>query len=72
VALTFRVPRLDNQGAECRSVVLAENLYFSGNTVILDHGRACIRSLPIFPKSASRSTIASPGQSLGKVGATGA
>ena len=53
-------------------VVLAENLYFSGNTVILDHG------LGLYSQFAHMSEItakvgerATPGQVLGKVGATG-
>jgi len=53
-------------------VVLAENLYFSGNTVIVDHG------LGLYSQVAHLSEIGvtvgdrvTPGQTLGKVGATG-
>ena len=53
-------------------VVLAENLYFSGNTVILDHGQG------LYSQFAHLSEIGvkvgehvTTGQSLGKVGATG-
>jgi murein DD-endopeptidase MepM/ murein hydrolase activator NlpD len=53
-------------------VVLAENLYFSGNTVIIDHG------LGLYSQVAHLSEIGvkvgdrvTPGQTLGKVGATG-
>ena len=53
-------------------VVLAENLYFSGNTVILDHGLGLYSQFAHFSEiDAKVGDRVEPGQVVGKVGATG-
>jgi murein DD-endopeptidase MepM/ murein hydrolase activator NlpD len=53
-------------------VVLAENLYFSGNTVILDHGLGLYSQFAHFSEiGATVGERVEPGHVLGKVGATG-
>ena len=53
-------------------VVLAENLYFSGNTVILDHGLGLYSEFAHFSEiGATVGERVEPGRVLGKVGATG-
>jgi murein DD-endopeptidase MepM/ murein hydrolase activator NlpD len=53
-------------------VVLAENLYFSGNTVLLDHGLGVYTFYGHMSSiSVSVGDVVSPGAILGRVGATG-
>jgi murein DD-endopeptidase MepM/ murein hydrolase activator NlpD len=53
-------------------VVLAENLYFSGNTVILDHGLGLYSQFAHFSEIGVKvGDRIEPGHVLGKVGATG-
>lgn len=53
-------------------VVLAENLYFSGNTVILDHGLGLYSQFAHFSEiDVTVGDRVEPGHVLGKVGATG-
>lgn len=54
------------------TVVLAENLYFSGNTVILDHGLGLYSQFAHFSEIGVKvGDRVEPGNTLGKVGATG-
>ncbi|MCX6552959.1 MAG: M23 family metallopeptidase, partial [Acidobacteria bacterium] len=53
-------------------VVVAEDLYFSGNTVVLDHGQGVFSLLCHFSRTDVRvgETVAA-GQPVGAIGATG-
>ena len=54
------------------TVVLAEDLYFSGNTVIVDHGLRMFSTFAHLSEIGVRAgDVVSPGRALGKVGATG-
>jgi murein DD-endopeptidase MepM/ murein hydrolase activator NlpD len=54
------------------TVVLAEDLYFSGNTVIVDHGLGMFSTFAHLSEVGVRAGEAvAPGRALGKVGATG-
>jgi len=60
--------RASNRGR----VVLAGRLYFSGNTVIIDHGRGVFTFYGHFSKlTVKRGEIVRKGQVIGRVGATG-
>jgi murein DD-endopeptidase MepM/ murein hydrolase activator NlpD len=62
------VVRAPNAG----TVVLAEDLYFSGNTVIVDHGLGMFSTFAHFSEIGVRTGEVLPaGRVLGKVGATG-
>jgi murein DD-endopeptidase MepM/ murein hydrolase activator NlpD len=53
-------------------VVLAADLYFSGNTVIIDHGLGLFSLFAHFSATdVHEGDVVIPGQILGKVGATG-
>jgi len=53
-------------------VVLASNLYYSGNTVILDHGQGLYSYFAHLSSFAvEEGTLVSAGDLLGNVGATG-
>jgi murein DD-endopeptidase MepM/ murein hydrolase activator NlpD len=53
-------------------VVIAENLFFSGNTVVLDHGLGVYTFYGHLESIAVKEgDLASPGEILGRVGATG-
>jgi murein DD-endopeptidase MepM/ murein hydrolase activator NlpD len=53
-------------------VVLAKNLYYSGNTVIIDHGLGVFTYFAHFSKiDVAVGDIVTPGQIVGLVGATG-
>jgi hypothetical protein len=54
------------------TVVLAEDLYFSGNTVIVDHGLGMFSTFAHLSEIGVRAgDVVVPGRPLGKVGATG-
>jgi murein DD-endopeptidase MepM/ murein hydrolase activator NlpD len=54
------------------TVVLAEDLYFSGNTVIVDHGLGMFSTFAHLSEIGVRAgDVVAPGRPLGKVGATG-
>jgi len=62
----------DVRAPNAGTVVLAEELYFSGNTVIIDHGLGMFSTLAHLSEIGVRvgETVA-PGRVIGKVGATG-
>ena len=78
-------PRSPHSGADFRSpegtpikapnagrIVVARNMYFSGNTVVIDHGLGCfslLAHLSAFDVHEGESVSA--GQLIGRVGATG-
>ena len=54
------------------TVVLAEDLYFSGNTVIVDHGLRMFSTFAHLSEIGVRAgEVVAPGRNIGKVGATG-
>jgi murein DD-endopeptidase MepM/ murein hydrolase activator NlpD len=62
----------DVKAPSAGTVVLAENLYFSGNTVILDHGLGLYSQFAHFSEIGVKvGDRVEPGQIVGKVGATG-
>ena len=72
LAWIFRHKRERRYSSQSGKVVLAENLYYSGNTVVIDHGYGIYTMYAHLSEiGVQADDMVKAGQEIGKVGATG-